>query len=198
VLYSLVGRVPTSSRPTAGATAFGVLLRSGADCGVCQIRSGDADDRGNLSRSTRLGLLKCVERRRRLEGLLGYEGDRKLEKVARAAYTGCSRPASLGGDWGRVRGRCLDRRLNPRSPTSRGRPAPACNRLRSTNNWCDSRLRCLVHSRLNHLALNGATAGRWFQSGMASSVGRTMPRPGRRKCWVSIGTDRRQRSSPSA
>jgi len=94
--YSLVGRVPTSSCPNTGSTAF-ACRRSGADYGVCQIQSGDADDRGNLRRSTRLGLLKCVERRRRLEGLLGDEGNRKLEKVARAAYTGCSRPACRGG-----------------------------------------------------------------------------------------------------
>jgi len=89
--YSLVGRVPTSLCPTTGSTRL--CVRSGAECGVCLIQSDDADDRGNFRRSTRLGLLKCVERGGRLEGLLGDEGNRKLEKVARAADTGCSRAA---------------------------------------------------------------------------------------------------------
>jgi len=71
--------------------------RSGPDCGVCQMQSVNADDRSNLRCSTRLGLLKCVERRRCLKGLLGFEENRKPEKVARSAYTGCSRLGCRGG-----------------------------------------------------------------------------------------------------
>jgi hypothetical protein len=96
--YSLGGRVLTPSQLTGWITAFGLILRSGPNCPVCQIRSTDADDRGNLSRSTLLGLLQCIERRRRVQGLLSHVGDRKLERLARAGRTCSSRPAYLGGD----------------------------------------------------------------------------------------------------
>jgi hypothetical protein len=177
-LYWLGGRVQTASRPTGGSTASGVLLRSGPNSPVCQIRSGDADDRGNLSRSTRLGLLKCIERRRRLEGLLSQVGDDELGKLARAGRSCSSRPGCLGGDSGRFRGRCL----NSRAPGRERGPASAGDGLRSTTIRCNRRLRCLVYLRLSRLALNGngATAGRSFQCGIAFSVGRTIPSPGRR------------------
>ncbi len=55
--------------------------------------SGDADDRGNLSRSTRLGPLQCVERRRRLEGLLGQVDDGILSKLGGPGHTSCARLA---------------------------------------------------------------------------------------------------------
>src|SRR6202022_314868 len=87
--------------------------------------SGDTDDRGNLSRATRLGLLQCIERRRRLEGLLGQEGDRKLEKLAGAACLGCTRPASPGGGRGRIRGQRRNRGRDCWAAGHRGGPPGA-------------------------------------------------------------------------
>jgi hypothetical protein len=156
---------------TLGQPSHGVLLHAGPNCLVLHSPSGDADDRSNLRRSTCLGLLHCVERRRRLEGLLGQVGDDKLDQLGGGGHTGRSRPASRGGDWSRVRGR----RFNSRA-VGRGRgPPSASDRLPSTNR----RLQYLLHFRLNRLGPNGATAGRrrrvWFQYGMASRVGRTIP-----------------------
>lgn len=94
---SVVGRVSISSARPQGQPPLACRRSGRLTVAFARCSSGDANDRGNLRRSTRLGLLKRFEHRRCLEGLLGYEGNRKPDHVARAAYTRCSRPASRGG-----------------------------------------------------------------------------------------------------
>jgi len=91
-------------------------------CSAHQTPSGDADDRGNLSRSTRLGPLQCVERRRGLEGLLGQVGDGILSKLGGPGHTSCARPARRRQDRRGAGGRCLNRRLSYRTAGHRGGP----------------------------------------------------------------------------
>jgi hypothetical protein len=88
-------------------------------------------------------------------------------KLTGPGRTGRSRPACRGGNWGRVRGRCLNWRLNSRAAGHSGGPAPASNRLRSTSNrrscGLSSRLRrCLLQLRLNRLVRIGATTREGF------------------------------------
>jgi hypothetical protein len=73
---------PFTANRMGNAFALGFAFRLTPDCAVCQIGSGDADDRGHLSCSTCLGLLHPSSAVPDVKVCSVSKSNRKLEKLA--------------------------------------------------------------------------------------------------------------------